>query len=205
MSHSRNDSQTEAGLNKPENNQQLVDAIIQVFALFSLNYHNQFHAAYTDFESENTAKKLWLNSLTPFSAETILHAANQLIQSSEYLPTLSKFISACDSVQFTLPSVREAYLEACNADPTHNRNWSHPVVYHTGKASGWHLLRSEPESKSWPIFRENYVKQCEKVRNGERLALPPATGEKPRPVEALEPEEQKKRLAELKASLSLNL
>ena len=65
-------------------NPKLVDAINQVFALFQVNYHNQYYSAFGDnTKSENLAKKLWLNKLDHFSSETICGAAEKIIAESE--------------------------------------------------------------------------------------------------------------------------
>jgi len=43
---------------------ELIDSINQIFALFQVNYHNQYYAAFGDnTKSENLAKKLWLSKL----------------------------------------------------------------------------------------------------------------------------------------------
>ena len=48
---------------------QLIDAINQVFALFQVNYHNQYYSAFgNSTNSENMAKKLWLGKLKSFPA-----------------------------------------------------------------------------------------------------------------------------------------
>lgn len=197
-------SSIEAGQTRKQQNPSadLIDAINQVFSVFRINYHNQFYAAFTDDEKLNSAKKLWLQTLEAFQAKTLLHAANQLVSTSEYLPTLSKFVSTCDNVQFSLPSMREAYLEACMArSGKQDHVWSHPVVYHTGKACGWYLLRNQPEKQSWPIFKEHYIAQSKKIRNGETLTLPSVTHIETQENLQLDLESQKKRLAAIKATL----
>ena len=52
-----------------------VEAINQVFALFRLNYHNQYYAAYPDQSQLKQIKKLWLDSLAGFPVEQILKGA----------------------------------------------------------------------------------------------------------------------------------
>ena len=40
----------------------LIDAINEIFAMFQVNYHNQYYSAFGDSnDSENLAKKLWLS------------------------------------------------------------------------------------------------------------------------------------------------
>ena len=74
-----------------------IDTINQIFALFRINYHNQFYSAFTDTALLNQAKRLWLESLRYYSTECLLKAARQVIEQSEYLPTLNKMIEACNA------------------------------------------------------------------------------------------------------------
>ena len=156
-------------------NPKLVDAINQVFALFQVNYHNQYYSAFGDnTKSENLAKKLWLNKLDHFSCETICGAAEKIIAESEYLPTLHKMLSACRQVGMPagLPNPRKAYQEACNKrSPKAQQQWSHPAVYLTGRDAGWHMLANEIESKALPAFAEIYQQYCDRVLAGEKLIV----------------------------------
>ena len=43
---------------------QLVEALNQVFALFRLNYHNQYYAAWSDAEQVKQVKRLWLEAVS---------------------------------------------------------------------------------------------------------------------------------------------
>ena len=73
---------------------QLVEAINQVFALFRLNYHNQYYAAWSDAEQVNQVKRLWLEALDAYPTAVILRAAQHAIEHSDYLPTLNRMIEA---------------------------------------------------------------------------------------------------------------
>ena len=179
-----------------------IDAINQVFSLFRINYHNQFYAAFPDAEQLNSAKKLWLSSLELFSERTIKSAAEHLVLNSEYLPTLSKFVIRCDQTEFSLPEAHAAYIEACHANTATQRDWSHPAVYHAGKACGWLELKSRPENIMWPIFEAHYKRLCGEIRCGSKLQLPPTTAsEKQRKSVALPMAEAKKRLDAIKANI----
>jgi hypothetical protein len=157
-----------------------------VFALFRLNYHNQFYAAYPDSEQVNQVKKLWLEALGDFPVEQILRGAKHAIETSEYLPTLYRMLESCQEAlqNYGLPAARAAYLEACKAGtPKTAQRWSHPAVYLAGKDADWFLLAGEPEQKTWPLFRDAYQHWCGRVMAGEKLeiaapeALPPSSGE----------------------------
>ena len=77
--------QTEVGpLEEQKYQSDRIDTVNQIFALFRLNYHNQFYSAFGDNpKSENLAKKLWLDTLDNFSSETIYFAARNVIAESE--------------------------------------------------------------------------------------------------------------------------
>ncbi|NNL56953.1 MAG: hypothetical protein HKO71_04325 [Pseudomonadales bacterium] len=187
----------------------LVDAINQVFSLFRINFHNQFYAAYADSDTLNQAKRLWLQSLAPFNEQTILQAAKQVIEDAEYLPTLHRFIADCDQIAFALPAARDAFIEACMAKaPYASYNWSHPLAYHAGKATGWQFLRSQPELKTFKVFQRHYEKLAKQLREGQVLALPePPAAEADKTsgeVRPLSEKQKKKKLAELRELLAVD-
>ena len=114
-----------------------------MFALFRLNYHNQFYAAYPDNEQLNQAKRLWLEALADYPAEQVLRGAKTAIENNDYLPTLAKMLECCVQAlgEMGLPDARSAYLEACRAgSPKSAQPWSHPAVYLAGRDSDWVFL-----------------------------------------------------------------
>ena len=150
------------------------DAIGQIFAQFEFAYHNQFHKAFPQSQDQIIAKKFWLDSLREFSPAQIVAAARQVVREQPYLPSLSTMVQACLKGReiHGLPDNRRAYIEACNApSPKAEQQWSHPAVYLAGKAAGWHLLASEPESVAMPIFEYHYEQLCRKVVSGEQLTI----------------------------------
>ena len=153
---------------------ELIDAITQIFALFRVNYHNQYYSAFNDIALLNQAKRLWLGSLHQYPVECLLKAARQIIEQSEYLPTLHKMIEACDQQDsgFGLPSARKAYMEACLAShPKANYAWSHPAVYHAGSETGWYDLENQPEYVSWPNFKRNYEIFRHRAMQGDAMEI----------------------------------
>ena len=179
-------------------NPQLIDAINQTFALFQVNYHNQYYSAFgNSTKSENLAKKLWLNKLESFAAETICAAAEKVIVESDYLPTLHKMLNACRDVGMPkgLPSPRKAYQEVCNKpSPKAEQKWSHPAVYIAGRECGWYFLANTIESKAFAPFTEIYQQYCERVLAGEEFVV-----EKPEalPETSMKPATKKQALAQL--------
>lgn len=183
-----------------------VDAINQMFAEFELAYHNQFHRAYADEGSLGMAKKYWLSRLGRFPPRVILQATREAVSNHEYLPSLSVIARACKNALplFGLPEAREAYAEACLApNPKSAHAWSHPAVYHAGRAAGWFALASEPESKVFPRFEYHYRQLCARVMNGESLDVELPKGLPERASRQLDPQENQARLRELRERLKL--
>jgi len=146
-----------------------------VFALFRLNYHNQYYAAFPDAGQLNQIKKLWLESLADFPVEQILRGARHAIEHSEYLPTLNRMLECCQQglSDLGLPSPHDAYMEACRApSPKSAQRWSHPAVYLAGRDSDWFFLANNTERTSWPVFKEHYQAYCTRVLRGEQLSIP---------------------------------
>ncbi|MEQ8409524.1 MAG: replication protein P [Gammaproteobacteria bacterium] len=183
-----------------------VDAINQVFAEFEFAYHNQFHKAFASADSLSIAKKYWLSSLEHFPPRQIVMAAKRVIRTSEYLPSISVILQACEKGYdlFGLPAARQAYFEACAApSPKKDQQWSHEAVYYAGKAAGWYTLANEPEGKAFPLFDYHYQQLCQRVMSGEELNIattPALTDKIEKPLPA---EEAKARMAKLKKDLGL--
>lgn len=201
-------SPTAAGPASPGSakNTQLIDAINQVFALFRRNYHNQYHKAFGDVEELNHVKRLWLEILGRFSPIAILQGAKGVIENSEYLPTLHTMIRYCEQAQenTAFPDAHSAYTEACRApSPKAGFNWSHPVVYYTGKACDWYFLQTHSEAQAYPVFREKYQELCSKVRAGLVLEPPNSPALVEIPGEPLAKSANRERLEALRRSLDL--
>ena len=175
-----------------------IEAINQVFALFRLNYHNQYYAAYPDAEQLKQIKKLWLEALADYPVEQILKGAKHAIEHSDYLPTLNRMLESCQQglADLGLPSPHDAYVEACRApSPKSAQRWSHPAVYLAGRDSDWFFLANNPERTAWPVFREHYQHYCTRVLRGENLSVPaPEALERHTP----EPLSREAQLAELR-------
>jgi hypothetical protein len=175
-----------------------IETINQVFALFRLNYHNQYYAAFPDAEQLKQIKKLWLDALSDYPVEQILKGAKHAIENSEYLPTLNRMLECCQQglSDLGLPSARDAYVEACQAPaPRASQAWSHPAVYLAGRDSDWYFLANNTERISWPVFKEHYQAYCTRVLQGETLSMPAREKLEHRQSKPLSRESQ---LAELK-------
>jgi Replication protein P len=183
-----------------------VDALNQVFALFRLNYHNQYYAAFPDAEQLRQIKKLWLESLSDYPVEHILKGAKHAIENSEYLPTLNRMLECCQQglTELGLPGAREAYVEACRAgSPKSAQAWSHPAVYLAGRDSDWYFLANSTERATWPVFKTHYDRYCARVLRGESLETPQPAALEKKPSKPLASEEQLARLKKLREQTGL--
>ena len=182
------------------------DAIVSVFATFEFAYHNQFHKAYPSSESLIIAKKVWLENLSGYTPLVIVAAAKKVVKTSEYLPTIASMVQACEQGAdlFGLPDARSAYVEACSAPPPKvDHQWSHPAVYHAGKACSWYLLANEPESTALPIFEHHYKRLCSRVMQGQELAVEAPIPLPEKTTVRLEGTELKQRIRKLRKELDL--
>ncbi|WP_299588313.1 replication protein P [uncultured Microbulbifer sp.] len=198
-------SQTQTGSGQSQEQLNEKKRVInEVFALFKLNYHNQFSAAFPDTETLHHAKRLWLEALLSFAPQDIMQGAKRAILQSEYLPTVHKMLQLCAAGENGLPEARAAYREACNApSPKTNHKWSHPVVYHAGRESNWHFLANNPESIAYPVFAEHYRKLCARVLEGEKLSAPEPLKLEEKPGTPLSKEENAQKMAALRAELGI--
>jgi hypothetical protein len=93
----------------------------------------------------------------------------------DYFPSVGRFISWCqpDPEELGLPDVEAAYQEAANKYRSPSRKpWSHPAVYHAGKAVGWFELGTEKRVKTFPVFKAAYASIVEQVMKGKVFSLP---------------------------------
>lgn len=184
----------------------VIDALNQMFAEFELVYHNQYNKAFSNPEKLSYAKKIWFSNLRHISPERIIAATHRAIRESEFLPTVKGILKYCepDLRELGLPDSHSAYMEACRApQPKAEYNWSHPAVYHAGRACDWFFLAGTAEHTAYPVFKRHYEDICQRVINGETLSLPaqialPETLSKP-----LSPDEQRQRMQQLRDELDI--
>lgn len=178
-------------------------AINQMFAQFKLAYYHQFVKAFPDEGALALARQLWFSHLKHCAPETILAATHRALRESDYLPTVHSILRHCEAIAHSdLPAAWLAYREACNApEPKAAHAWSHPLVYHTGRAVGWYFLANTAESRAFPIFERCYRDLCQRLQQGETFPAPtppalPAPDRQP-----LDREQSLRRLRETRALL----
>lgn len=206
---SKTTSPTPPGQTEQRSSQSLVahkEAINQIFTLFMLNYHNQFHAAYPKDAYLDQVKRLWLDALSEYPVEQLLRGAKYAIEQSEYLPTLNRMLECCQQslAELGLPAPYDAFIEACRApSPKSAQRWSHPAVYLAGRDSDWFFLANNTERTSWPVFREHYDRYCARVLRGETLEIPAPAALEQLATKPLSAEEQLNRIRALREQTGL--
>lgn len=143
-----------------------------IFARFMAIYGHKFKSCFETQDEIRIAKREWALSLQYYSEAELVRAIDRCKETLAWMPTVSEFIAILNDMggDHGLPSSRHAYYEACRfADRPSQRQWSHPAVYHAGKATEWFRLRSEEEARIFPEFDYNYQIICRRVRAGEQL------------------------------------
>lgn len=138
-------------------------------------YGHKFKSCFETQDEIRIAKREWALSLGGYSETELVAAIDYCKEHSDWMPTISEFIKVLRNLtgDSGLPFAKHAYEEAClNADKASKHHWSHPAIYHAGKATGWFRLRTEDEIDVFPDFRYNYDVICRRVRSGEKLDLP---------------------------------
>ncbi len=183
----------------------MVDTINQVFALFRLNYHNQYLKAFSSTEELTQVKRLWLDMLSHIEPSIILAATKAVIQGSEYLPTVHTMIKQCEKISMgDLPDAHSAYIEACRApSPKAAYPWSHPAVYYAGSRCDWYFLQSSAESVAYPIFKEKYQELCRELLQGQPLPALPKASKQEASAPALDKASNLEKLQSLRDRLNL--
>lgn len=182
-----------------------IDAVSHLFTELELAYHNQFHKAFPDHQSLTMAKQLWLRLLVDQNPEHIAKAGRQAICDNTFLPTPHSIREYCESLAtYGTPDVKRAFVEASlSREPRQLASWSHPIVYHAGKATDWFFLNGQPESITFPVFERNYQLLLDRLKQGEDLTLPVAKAIEKTTSKPLSPTEQQKRMAELRKQLDI--
>jgi len=146
-----------------------------VFTRFMAIYGHKFKSSFETESEMRIAKREWALSLGDYSEAELVAAVSLAKETLAWAPSIAEFIQILQQLDdaFGFPHVQQAYREACfHALKPSSHNWSHPVVYHAGRDTGWFELRSEEEKHSFPQFRYSYEIICRRFRQGEILEQP---------------------------------
>ena len=151
-----------------------VKSIDDMFLKLELAYHYQFYKVFGTDEKLKEGKKLWAMSLKGESPEIILAAVEKVITSQSYLPTLTDLMKACGEINKMdgFPTPEEAYIEARKSyQPRIEFNWSHPIVYFTGKKIGWNSLNEKDTKENFNAFKKIFNNLKNEVINGKNFEI----------------------------------
>jgi hypothetical protein len=165
-----------------------IEAIDNLFLKMELSYHYQFYKVFGTDDRLREAKKIWAQSLKKYSTESIDDAIENVIQSNDYLPTLTEILKACAKTSGIkdIPSPQEAFIEAQkSSSPRKSYPWSHPVVYWAGREMGWDILNnSQKNNDSFEIYTKIYRRMIGEMKNGKKFNISAEhRADKPRPLD----------------------
>lgn len=146
-----------------------------IFARFMAIYGHKFKSCFETQDEIRIAKREWALSIVAFSEMQLVAAVDRCKETLAWMPTISEFLKVLETIGAGdgVPGVRQSYMEACRyADHPTQHHWSHPVVYHAGRAADWFRLRSEEERVVFPIFSYHYEMVVRRFRQGELLDQP---------------------------------
>lgn len=152
----------------------LVQAVDSLFLKLELAYHYQFYKVFGTDEKLREGKKLWALSLKNLPPDIILKGIENVIISQSYLPTLTDLLKACNDINKNdgFPSVEEAYLEARRSyQPRKKFNWSHPIVFYTGKKVGWDILNERDTKETFTLFKNTFISLKKEAQKGKRFSI----------------------------------
>ena len=153
-----------------------IKAIDDLFLKLELSYHYQFYKVFGTDHRLTEAKKLWAESLKKYPTESINAAVETVIQSNDYLPTLTEILKACSGSmgEINIPSPQEAFIEAQKSSaPRQEFSWTHPIIYWTGKEIGWELINSPNNANTFQAFSKTYMRLAKEMRAGKKFDLAP--------------------------------
>lgn len=152
----------------------LVQAVDSLFLKLELAYHYQFYKVFGTDEKLREGKKLWALSLKNLPPDIILKGIENVIISQSYLPTLTDLLKACNDINKNdgFPSVEEAYLEARRSyQPRKKFNWSHPIIFYTGKKVGWDILNERDTKETFTLFKNTFISLKKEAQKGKRFSI----------------------------------
>ena len=151
-----------------------IEAIDNLFLKLELSYHYQFYKVFGTDHKLKEAKKLWAESLKKYPAECINAAIEIVIQSNDYLPTLTEVIKACSGSMgsINIPSPQEAFIEAQKSSPPRQSfPWTHPIIYWAGREVGWELINSRNNTNTFQVFSKTYMRLVKEMKAGKKFDL----------------------------------
>jgi len=147
----------------------LFEKIIRIKPAFKQGWPTE-----TEFQM---AKREWVNAFRRAnitSLERVKRGIERLTDSEKsFIPSPGEFLALCrlEPGDVGAPPIEQAYKEAIkNAYPDGlEKRWSHPCVRHAFQQSGAFEMRTEPKSKTQPLFEKNYLDSLDDYAEGKIL------------------------------------
>ena len=163
-------------MNDITNDYDLITEIINELFLEFQSIFPAFKQAWPSQEIFDSAKKTWIKAFIEAGMQdlSVLQYGLKALRASKspFVPTPGQFIEMCkpSPESFGLPSVMDAYKEACrNSHPFADKKWTHIAVFEAAFQTGSHELKTMTMKESYPIFAHNYEIMMRRVMNGEKL------------------------------------
>ena len=157
---------------KPEQPQKLRQGLLDnLWLKMTEMYGHRWTASFGVSADQSHA---WAATLAGLSGAQIASGLAALVErGDDWPPSAPDFRKLCEGASpeaLGLPSVAAAFREACrNAHPAAAARWSHEAVHHAACETGFHELRSLPESKSRALFERAYAVTVRMLLAGEPL------------------------------------
>jgi hypothetical protein len=125
------------------------------------------------FNANDTDYRYWERACIDLTPYELQHGAMAAKDFKGSFFRVNDYRLLCRQVRPIVPDVYSAYHEACTATrPKELHRWSHPAVFHAGKACGWTFLESTREDTALPRFKAYYREMEKRVLAGEALDVP---------------------------------
>jgi hypothetical protein len=151
-----------------------IAAIDGLFLKLELSYHYQFYKVFGTDDKLTEAKRLWAESLKKYPSDCISSAVEMVIQSNDYLPTLTEFLKACSESMgsINIPTPQEAFIEAQkSSSPRDSYPLTHPIIYWAGKETGWELINSSKDTNAFQAFAKSYMRLAKEIKAGKNFEI----------------------------------
>lgn len=146
-----------------------------VFARFKAIYGHRFESTYGDKLSLDIARREWGYCLQGYTEQQLAKALHTCKLTFAWPPAIAEFITMLlpSPAEMGVPTAAAAYQQACQCrqDPR-TFAWSHPIVYHAARETGFWRLQHGSEKNVWPAFEMSYRALMQRIAAGETLSIP---------------------------------
>lgn len=146
-----------------------------VFARFKAIYGHKFDSTYGDKASLDIARREWGYCLIGYSEAQLAKALHTCKLTYAWPPSIAEFVALLQpsASDLGVVSAHAAYQEACRCrQDARSFPWSHPIVYHAARETGFWRLQRDNEKTVWPLFERTYHALLTRLSSGESFTIP---------------------------------